>query len=203
MAESNRRPHGERQLDESHPPQRGRNAAVTRQAILSAGKSCFMRDGYEQVGVRDIAARAGVDPALVIRYFGSKEGLFAEAVITKFDLSELFTGDLSTLGERLARGTLQKKKPPHEEFDPMLALLRSASSDIPAKMLRHAIEEGFVRPLAARLAEPDATARAELVGSTLLGLLFLRKVIRVTDGDDERLIALVAPMLQALIDGKT
>ena len=85
----------------------------------------------------------------------------------------------------------------------MLALLRSASSEIPAKMLRHAITEGFVRPLAARLEGPDATARAELVGSTLLGLLFLRKVVRVADGDDEQLIALIAPMLQALIDGKT
>ncbi|MCC2628726.1 MAG: transcriptional regulator, partial [Thermomicrobiales bacterium] len=65
---------------------RCRNAKATRQAILEAAKICFMHDGYEQVGVREIAARAGVDPSLVNRYFGSKEGLFSEAVASKFDL---------------------------------------------------------------------------------------------------------------------
>ena len=61
------------QAKEPAPP-RGRNAAATRQAILDSARWCFSRDGYDQVGVRDIAARAGADPALVNRYFGSKEG---------------------------------------------------------------------------------------------------------------------------------
>jgi AcrR family transcriptional regulator len=109
-----------------------------------------MDGGYEQVGVRDIAARAGVDPALVNRYFGSKEGLFAEAVASKFDLSHLLDGDRATLGERLARYVLQKKST-GTNYDPLVALLRSSSSDVCSGMLRNAILEGFVRPLAARL----------------------------------------------------
>ena len=180
---------------------RGRNAAATRLAILEAAKTCFMLDGYEQVGVRDIAARAGVDPALVNRYFGSKEGLFSEAVTSKFDLRHLLEGDRATLGERLARYVLQKKAD-GADYDPLVALLRSSSSDVCSGMLRNAIVQGFVRPLAARLEGPDALSRAELVGSTLLGLLVHRNVIAGAEAvDNERMLALVAPALQTFIDG--
>ena len=187
-----------------HAPEIGpryRNAAATRQAILEAAKTCFMNGGYEQVGVRDIAARAGVDPALVNRYFGSKEGLFSEAVASKFDLSHLLDGDRATLGERLARYVLQKQST-GADYDPLVALLRSSSSDVCSGMLRNAILEGFVRPLAARLEGPDALSRAELVGSTLLGLLVHRTVIGGAEAaDNERMLALVAPALQTFIDG--
>ncbi|MBW3633414.1 MAG: TetR family transcriptional regulator [Chloroflexi bacterium] len=180
---------------------RSRNAAATRQAILDAAKTCFTQDGYEQVGVRDIAARAGVDPALVNRYFGSKEGLFAEAIARKFDLSPLLDGDRATLGRRLAEYVLQKK-PVGANYDPLMALLRSSSSEVCGGMLRGAIQNGFVRPLAERLEGPDALARAELVGSTLLGLLVHRSVIGgAEEADNERIVALMAPMLQGFIDG--
>jgi len=180
---------------------RCRNAKATRQAIIEAAKICFMHDGYEQVGVREIAARAGVDPSLVNRYFGSKEGLFSEAVASKFDLRQLLDGDRATLGERLARYVLQKKSE-GADYDPLVALLRSSSSDVCSGMLRNAILEGFVRPLAARLDGPDALSRAELVGSTLLGLLVHRTVIGGAEAvDNERMLALVAPALQTFIDG--
>ena len=180
---------------------RSRNATATRQAILEAAKTCFTQDGYEQVGVRDIAARAGVDPALVNRYFGSKEGLFSEAIARKFDLSPLLDGDRATLGRRLAQYVLQKK-PVGANYDPLMALLRSSSSEVCGGMLRSAILNGFVRPLAERLDGPDALARAELVGSTLLGLLVHRTVIGgAAEADHERVVALVAPTLQAYIDG--
>jgi len=180
---------------------RFRNAAATRQAILEAAKTCFMHEGYEQVGVREIAARAGVDPALVNRYFGSKEGLFSEAVASKFDLSHLLDGDRANLGERLARYVLQKQST-RADYDPLVALLRSSSSDVCSGMLRNAILEGFVRPLATRLEGPDALLRAELVGSTLLGLLVHRTVIGGAEAaDNERMLALVAPALQRFIDG--
>jgi AcrR family transcriptional regulator len=160
-----------------------------------------MNGGYEQVGVRDIAARAGVDPALVNRYFGSKEGLFSQAVASKFDLNHLLDGDRATLGERLAQYVLQKKST-GATYDPLVALLRSSSSDVCSGMLRNAILEGFVRPLAARLEGPDAMPRAELVGSTLLGLLVHRTVMGgAAASDNERMLALVAPALQAYIDG--
>src|SRR5215213_7789350 len=182
-------------------PPRGRNAAATRQAILDSARWCFSHEGYDQVGVRDIAARAGADPALVSRYFGSKEGLFAEAVTAKFDLSELFAGDRAMLGERLARYVLQKKTTSNG-YDPLVALLRSSSSEVAGGMLRDALVDGFVRPLAARLDGPDAMSRAELAGSMLLGLLVYRTIVGgAMLQNDEQLTASVTRTLQALIDG--
>ena len=54
-----------------------RDAEATRQAILDAAADAFCRRGYDGAGTRDIAGAAGVDPRLITRYFGSKEGLFA------------------------------------------------------------------------------------------------------------------------------
>jgi AcrR family transcriptional regulator len=182
---------------------KGRNAAATREAILNAARRCFAHDAYEQVGVREIAAIAGIDPALVNRYFGSKEGLFAEAVSAKFDLSDLFAGDRDSLGERLIHFVL-KKKPPGDEHDPLVALLRSSSSDVAGVMLREALIEGFVNPLAARLDGEDALERAELIGSILLGILVYRTVVGGAGSQQfEKKLALAAATIQGLIDGDT
>lgn len=184
------------------PASRGRNAAATKQAILDAARQCFTQGGYEQVGVREIAALAGIDPALVNRYFGSKEGLFAAAVKAKFDMSALFAGDRATLGERLVR-VVMKKKLSSGEPDPLVALLRSSSSEVAGAMLREVLSEGFVRPLSARLEGPDAWERAEVVVSTLLGLIVYRNVVDGSSSHDvERQVTLIAPILQGLIDGE-
>jgi len=105
------------------------------------------------------------------------------------------------LGERLARYILQKKTPSNG-YDPLIALLRSSSSEVAGGMLRDALVDGFVRPLAARLDGPDAMPRAELVGSILLGLLVYRTIAGggITQSD-ERLLASVTRILQTLIDG--
>jgi AcrR family transcriptional regulator len=179
---------------------RHRNAAATRQSILDAARCCFAQEGYDQVGVREIAARAGVDPALVNRYFGSKEGLFAEAVKSKLDLGDLFAGERATLGERLARFILNK--PASEAYDPLVALLRSSSSEVAASKLRDKLLYGFVKPVAARLDGPDALQRAELISATLLGLLVYRTVVGGSARHDpDRLVDVVAPLLQTLVDG--
>src|SRR3569623_1531973 len=67
-----------------------RNAAATRQAILDSARRHFAREGYDNVGLREIAGDAGVDPALVCRYFGGKEQLLREAV--RGDTPPLFEG---------------------------------------------------------------------------------------------------------------
>lgn len=179
---------------------RGRNAAATRQAILDAARQCFGHESYDQVGVRDIASLAGIDPALVNRYFGSKEGLFAEAISAKFDLSPFFDGDRNSLGERLTRYLLQKKPP--GSHDPLVMLLRSTSNDGARRMLQDALDKGFVEPLSARLDGPDARTRAELIGSLFLGLLVYRSIVGQTSSDGvEELSRVVEPMVQRLIDG--
>lgn len=179
---------------------RGRNAAATRQAILDAARQCFVHEGYDQVGVRDIAALAGIDPALVNRYFGSKEGLFAEAINVKFDLSALFEGDRDSMGERLTRYILQEKPP--GSHDPHIMLLRSTSNDGARRLLQEALDKGFNEPLSARLDGPDARLRAELIGSIFLGQMVYRSIVGQTSSHDaEELSRVVAPVIQHLIDG--
>lgn len=181
-----------------HP--RKRSAPATRQAILEAARLCFTQEGYDQVGVREIAARAGVDPALINRYFGSKEGLFTEAIGSKFDLRQIAGDDLGSLGETMLRYILKKQG--SGGHDPLTALLRSHSSDIARDKLRSAMVQGFVEPLAARLPGPSARERAELIGSTLLGILVYRSIAGpLTETEREQVVAATAPHLQAIIDG--
>ena len=59
-------------------PQQKRNAAETRNRLLQAARRLFARANYVSVGIREIGAEAGVNPALISRYFGSKRNLFLE-----------------------------------------------------------------------------------------------------------------------------
>ncbi len=179
-------------------------AAATRAAMLEAARALFTRDGYDHVGVRDVASVVGVDAALVIRYFGSKERLFAEAVAQGFDPSGYLVGERSGLGECLARSVLQKKDD-GGGYDPLLTLLRSAPNERAAALLREGLDEQFVYPLARWLGGERASERAGLIAATLFGLAFMRAVVRsapLATGEVEDLVALVAPVLQSYVDGK-
>ena len=190
-------------FDACTPPQcpRKRSAPATRQAILDVARHCFSSEGYDQVGVREIAARAGVDPALINRYFGSKEGLFSEVIGGKFDLRHIVGDDLSTLGETMLRAICTKKGA--EGHDPLRALLQSYGSDVAREKLRSAIVQGFVEPLAARLSGSNPVERAELVGSALLGIVLYRAIAGpLSDEERERMVTAMAPYVQGIIDGE-
>lgn len=180
---------------------RPRDAGATRKAILRAARARFTREGYDRVRLGDVAEDAEVNAALVVRYFGSKEGLFAEAVASVGEeMEEVLSGEVSGLGWELARYVVARK----EDFDPLLAMLRSASDEKAAGMLREALDEGFVRPLATRMDGEDAELRAGIVAADLLGVMVAREVVRsgpLAEAAPERLVAHLAPVLQSRIDG--
>lgn len=107
-----------------HQPKRPRNAVATREAILQSALTAFANQGYDGVGVREIAQTAGVTAVLVNRYFGSKEGLFAAAVEAMFADSSLFTGDAAALAQRLAALVVTKTEKGGHPNAPLLLLLR-------------------------------------------------------------------------------
>lgn len=187
-------------------PRRGRraaqrDAALTRAAILAAAKIEFSRRSYDRVGVRDIAARAGINPALVNRYFGSKPGLFAAAYAGSFRLQELLRGERALLGERLARHVMRRRAP--QGGDPLMLLFRSASSEKALPMIREALAARFIAPLGAWLGGRDARQRAALIASQLLGLATMSAVLRVPalrQSRAEAVVRRVAPVLQGYID---
>ncbi|HEU4323092.1 MAG TPA: TetR family transcriptional regulator [Roseiflexaceae bacterium] len=182
-------------------PRRPRNAVATRAAILAAARAGFGRDSYEHVGVRDIAAVAGVDAALVIRYFGSKERLFVEAVSQEFSLDSLLDGEREQFGERLARYMLEKGQTPGA-FDPLMALLRSATNEQAAGLLRSVLEQQFIEPLARWLGGEQATERAALIVAYMIGLSVTREMLRVEplSAPAAELLPLAAATLQGYVD---
>ncbi|MDQ3529731.1 MAG: TetR family transcriptional regulator [Actinomycetota bacterium] len=173
----------------------------TRAAILDAARRAFAARGYTASSLRQVASVAEVDPALVLHYFGSKRDLFAaaiglaEGVDTLID--SLSAGPVAGLGERLVRFYLQLVDSP---TSPVVALLRSAASDDEAaRMVREFIGTEIIGRIIEVLEVPDAALRGTLVGTQLVGMAVLRRVVRVeplASADHDLVVAWLAPTVQ-------
>lgn len=185
---------------------RRRGASATREAILESARRRFADEGYERAGVRAIAADAGVTAALVNRYFGSKEGLFAEVIGLNLCLGELIGEDRSVLAERLARkmvyGWEGCEDDDNTDLTPLQLLLRSATEERAAELLRENLDGRASRILADIIGGPDALARAALVLSQMIGFGTMNKMIKteaLAGADRERLYQLLKANLTACI----
>jgi hypothetical protein len=181
---------------------RKRDAAATKDAILDAARMVFMNKGYDSAGTREIADRAGVNVALISRYFGSKEGLFKAAIPPTMSIEPMMIDDMTKFGAHIAKHFVHKDL--SCQFDPMLALIRAAASENATQILRITIQEQFITPLASRLKGPDAYERAALIGAQLTGYDLAARVIGVStslSGDKSKVEALLAKVIQGLVDG--
>ncbi|SNQ48507.1 Transcriptional regulator [Frankia canadensis] len=181
---------------------RGRgDAEVSREAILTAARRAFARQPYEAVTLKAIAADAGVSAPLVLKYFGSKERLFARAARYGEETDELFDAPLPELGAHLLRVLLDAHA---HGRDPLIRVAFALQHGDLADLLRGNFREQVVARLRARLDGPDAALRAELVLAYLLGLGVQRHVVRaaaISVAERERIVRLCAPALQGLLDG--
>ncbi|MFF4457798.1 TetR family transcriptional regulator [Streptomyces goshikiensis] len=171
--------------------------------IRIAARAEFAARGYDKTSVRGIAKAAGVDPALVHHYFGSKDELFAAAIELSIEPALFVPAILGVgpdgVGERLARYFLGIWENPVSRA-PLLAVMRSAlTHEAAAKVLRGLILRRVLERVAADLNVPDPTFRAELAASHMIGIAMLRYVVQVepmASADPEAIVALVAPTLQ-------
>jgi AcrR family transcriptional regulator len=155
---------------------RRRSGASTRDRIHVAAARLFRERGFASTSVRDIAASAEADPALVIRHFGSKELLFLDTMRVRLDES-VFDGPLETLGGRLVAMLLDAG----EEVRPVyVAMLQGSAESRIAERLRGTHEERFVAPLRSRMTGPDADLRARMAAAMVGGMLYALWVV----GDD-------------------
>lgn len=157
---------------------RPRNAEETRAALLAAARLRFARDGFDATNLRDIAADAGVNVALIPRYFGSKEGLFQTVVA--FDRSRLvqaMQGPPEQLAERLLNQVLAD--PAERDHDLFVTLLRSSDYPPAAEYIRHLLAH-LSADFASHMAGPDADLRADLVAAFLTGIVVLRRLVGKT-----------------------
>ncbi|MBO0867067.1 MAG: TetR family transcriptional regulator [Micromonosporaceae bacterium] len=189
---------------------RRRGSPDTREAIVSAARAVFAEHGYDGAAIRAIAARAGVDPALVHHYFGTKEKLFLAVVAAPFDPGEVLpriTGPgTDGFGERLIRALLAVWEDP-VRGPAALALLRSAlRHDWSARMLREFLTNRVLRR-GMQLLEIDpaeAPLRASLVASQIVGLVGIRYALRIEPLASlpvEVVVANVGPTIQRYVTG--
>lgn len=183
---------------------RPRNAEGTRSAILKAALRRFALNSYEDVSLREIAGDAGIDVALVGRYFESKDKLFAIVMNELLSPQYLFGGDRSTFGQRQAEAALCAEMDPNFSLTPILAIIRSVTSPNALPLLREVSRERFTLPLAEWLGGKDAELRAYLIANLLAGSIVNRYVAKdhlEKPGTKARYIARLAKALQALVDG--
>lgn len=180
---------------------RRRDAQATRARILAAAVEQFARGSYEKVSLRDISSEAGVDVALIGRYFGGKEGLFTEALKASIHPDELNEWDHARLPRELAQsmaGDPHEDEADHRTFQ---FLLRAATSPTTAPLLNLAVQERYFAPMAAWLGGEDAKPRARVLSAVIIGFL-VEQLIRgeaLEGRDREVYVAEVERILAAVV----
>jgi AcrR family transcriptional regulator len=157
---------------------RARRSDATRAAIVAAAREHFAASGYDAATIRAIAAAARIDPAMVMRYFGNKEKLFA--VAAEFDLR---LPDLSALPKTAAGVALVEHFLDRWEGDEtLMALLRTAVTHQSAGERMRGIFATQLVPTVARLtgeSRSRAATRAGLIATQMLGLALCRYVLKL------------------------
>lgn len=183
-------------------PVRVRNAAATRAAILDSARVRFAKEGYDGASLREMAADVGVDPALVCRYFGSKEELLVEVLNASSDPGEFFQGDPAKFGERVADLLLGEERDARN-LDCLLIMLRSVSSPKAAEAIRRSSRANFHDPFALWLGGDDAQMRARLAGGVMMGISIARTLtddLDLSPEERDRLRVRLADILQRAVD---
>lgn len=176
----------------------------TRDVLLDTARRRFAESGYDKTTVREIAASAGVDPGLIRHYFGSKADLFRATMGWPFEPADIAAriteGDRSAIGERLTRVFFEAWDRP-ESRAPLLAILRGAAThEESAVLVRQFIQGQVYAQVAAVLPGADAELRIDLAMAQLLGIAYLRYILRVEPIASEQLAELtarVAPVISA------
>ncbi len=180
--------------------------STTRQDILDAARTRFASGGFAATTIRQVASDAGVDAALVMQFFRSKDELFGAVMSISPDvlarLSSAFDGPDDHLGERVVRTFLDVWEGAPADSEPLMAMLRGAVvNDQANAQLREFIQARLLDAAGAH-DDDDAVLRAGLASSMLVGLVMGRRIVGVpalARADTETLVALVAPAIQTLL----
>jgi AcrR family transcriptional regulator len=178
-------------------------APDTREHIVAVARRAFGAKGYDATSLRSIASQAGVDPGLLVHYFGTKEGVFRAAIDVEVQPGQLFRGldGLSTkeVAEQLVRRYMMVLDR-DESRDIVMGLIRSAvSNERAADLLRDLLFRELLTSLEPLIDAPDAELRASLIVAQLVGIATLRYVVRdgaVVKATDDEIVGLVSSVLE-------
>ena len=176
-----------------------RDAVRTAQTILRAAQELFAARGYTTTGVREVAALAGVNSALVRRYFGSKEGLLRAAVEEFLIIDVFFDGARVDFGVRSVRLLLDAETLPNP-----VAMMILATADPAARALcADLLHDKIIKPLAEWLGGPDALARAGQLNLLWVGFMVARQILptRPVHDFEDLTLRWLAETTQMIADG--
>lgn len=184
---------------------RRRDAEATRRALIDAAGALFDERGYERATIREIGDRAGVDPALIARYFGGKEALYLAVLADEERIARLqpHVADLSAIAARL----ITRWDRPGEDSSPVRRALAdpAASEGERREQLRRIVRPGILDPACEAIGdEPDAELRAELLLALLVGVSVARSngaLGALAGASREELLRQLEPLLDALRSG--
>jgi AcrR family transcriptional regulator len=172
-------------------------------AILQAARELFAESGFERTTIRAVAARAGLDPALVMQHYGSKEGLFAAAARWSDDAQSVLVATRETMPAAAVADLLAKfEDAPDREA--AVALMRNClTHPQAARVMRDEVMCDRAAAVARTLDGEDAELRAGLLGACMIGLgmaRYLLEIEPVASASREDLHRLMEPVLRALVD---
>jgi AcrR family transcriptional regulator len=177
---------------------RKRDSAATKAALLDAASSLFAERGFDRTTVRDIAKKAGVNQALLFRYFGTKEALFEE-VIAQAGRAQL----ASTPPERLLSASLRSMLEPGKHNSALEIYIRSTGNDNAAAAIRTQLGQEYAQVLATLTDAPDAELRADLALAWLMGISLVREIAAkepLASADPDHISRLVVGAVKTLLE---
>ena len=181
----------------------------TRERIATSAREAFGELGFDGATIRLIAARAGVDPALVHHYFGTKQRLFLSVMNLPFDLAavnaQLLGPGLPGVGGRLIRYFLSVWDEQPSVRPILTGIVRSATTDPDAaSLLRDFLGRQGLFQLVGAIAPDRPELRAVLVGSQLIGLAMGRYIVGIeplASANREDLVAAIGPPIERYLTG--
>ncbi|OBB15135.1 TetR family transcriptional regulator [Mycobacteriaceae bacterium 1482268.1] len=176
-----------------------RSAAETKAVILAAAKERFAESGFERATIRAIAADANIDPSMVMRYFGSKDQLFAAAADFDLQIPDFAGVDRGDAGALLVDYFMER----WERDEALVVLLRASTSNADAAERMREIFAGQLMPVVAGINPVHPERRASLVATQMLGLALCRYVLRlppIVQMSHQEVVAWLGPTVQRYLD---
>jgi AcrR family transcriptional regulator len=177
---------------------------AAREAILAAARARFTEQGYDRTTIRQVASDAEIDPSMVMRYYGNKDGLFAAAVDVDLRLPDLAAIPRDEVAGVLANHFVTMWR--NDRNGPLSILLRSAvTHEAAAERLRSVFSDQVAAMVRRLLGEaPETEVRAGLLSTQLLGIALTRYILRlppVVGMDDEEVVAITTEFVDRILGG--
>jgi AcrR family transcriptional regulator len=190
-------------------PGRPPGPSDTRERILGSARELFSRNGIDKTSIRSIATDAGVDPALVHHYFGTKQQLFAAAIHIPIDPMQIIE-PLKAIPVDQIGHTLPKLLLPlwdSELGKGFIATLRSLIAGSDVSLIRSFLQEVIAAEIGPRVDDPPGSGkiRVQFVASQLVGVVMARYILELEPFASlpvEQIAETIGPNLQRYLTGE-